>query len=151
MRSDSMICWNYGSWTALQNLQGLGISVDLSVSAIASKLKELVATEWLGENSDEYQEFLTHSQLHEQAALLQQLSANLPSDIMDLVILAVSHQLQLPVVLFTSLKNLPITIQLPTHSVMSHSDPVLIAYTPQGHRKQYGCFRNHGRSFFSEC
>ena len=83
--------------------------------------------EWLGENSEQYQEFLTRAQLEQQAALLQQCSGNMPSNVGDLAIVAISNQLQMPVVLFTSMKNLPIIIQLPTHLALSIPDPVLVA------------------------
>ena len=45
-------------YIAYHNLKKLGISADLSVSQIVGKLKGFVAAEWLGENSDEYQDFL---------------------------------------------------------------------------------------------
>ena len=55
-------------------------------------------------------------------------SSIVSSDLTDLTIQAISNQLQISVVLFTSLKNLPISILFPTHSVMLSPDPVLVAY-----------------------
>ena len=82
--------------------------------------------EWLGENSEDYQEFLTYSQLQEQATLLQ--SGSRLSEIGDLVILALSNLLMIPIVLFTSAKNMPIAIQLPTQSTVVNLDPVIVAH-----------------------
>lgn len=95
-------------------------------SQVTCQLKRLVFAEWLGENSEDYQEFLTYTQLQEQASLLQDGSRS--SEIGDLVILALSNVMKIPIVLFTSAKNMPIAIQLPTQSTVFNIDPVLVAY-----------------------
>ena len=93
---------------------------------VTCQLKRLVIAEWLGENSEDYQEFLTYTQLQEQATLLQ--SGSRLSEIGDLVILALSNLLMIPIVLFTSAKNMPIAIQLPTQSTIVNLDPVIVAH-----------------------
>jgi hypothetical protein len=100
--------------------------------AIAT-LRSLVVAEWLGEFTIEYQGFMTRNQLQEQAAISLD-GGEFAPDVGDLVISAISNILMIPVIILTSVKNIPVVIQHPTHSETLNVDPVFVAYN------QCGCY-----------
>jgi hypothetical protein len=113
--------------------ESAGITAEPTISEIMTTLKRLVADQWLGDNSEAYQEFLTSAQLHDQAAMLLQ-SGTFSSDIEDLAKTALSNCLKM---LFTSAEKMPLLMQLPTYCDMVTPNPVLVAYAQ---KKPAGCF-----------
>lgn len=69
-------------------------------------LRELVVREWLGEHSDSYQSFLTGQQLQAEADRFLEMG-QYSGDVGDLVLLAVSNILRIPIVIFTSIQTYP--------------------------------------------
>ena len=94
-------------------------------------LWELVVQEWLGEKSDSYQSFLTGQQLQREANHFLEMG-EYPGDVGDLVLMAVSNILKIPIVIFTSIQNLPIIIQHPTTHGAIHAQPIFLTYQQHG-------------------
>jgi hypothetical protein len=86
-------------------LQRLGCSSETDVKDLARVLRQATVAEWLGENSQHYQSFLTHDQLREQAQRFLR-DGEYCSDIGDLVLPALVNTLSLPITVFTSLTNI---------------------------------------------
>ena len=76
-------------------------------------------------------EFMTGNQLQEQASDFLH-SGEFASNVGDLVIAAISNILKAPIVVFTSVKNMPVVIQHPTHSPTLNMDPIFLAYNQFG-------------------
>lgn len=114
-----------------QIVSKIGINVQESLAQIASGLRKCVVKEWLGEQSQSYQVFMSEGQLQSQAEeFLQDGAYSL--DIGDLAIAALSNMLQTPLILFTSRPNQPLHIQYPTHSPMLNPNPICLAYLQFG-------------------
>ena len=110
-----------------QIVSKIGINVQESLAQIASGLRKCVVKEWLGEQSQSYQVFMSEGQLQSQAEeFLQDGAYSL--DIGDLAIAALSNMLQTPLILFTSRPNQPLHIQYPTNSPMLNPNPICLAY-----------------------
>lgn len=71
-------------------LERLGCSTQANVRELAMALRQATVTEWLGENSNVYQSFLTHSQLREQAQRFMQ-DGEYSGDIGDLILPALAN------------------------------------------------------------
>ena len=110
----------------------VGVDKWQSVAEMAEILRKLVVDEWLGENSNEYWGFIgTQEGLERQAKEFLE-SGEFASDIGDLVIAAISNALKTPIVVFTSVGNMPTLIQYPTNSQVSDPDPIYLAYLQHG-------------------
>ena len=109
-------------------LQRLGISSQTDVKELSRVLRQATVAEWLGENSQHYQSFLTHDQLCEQAQRFLR-DGEYCGDIGDLVLPALVNTFSLPVIMvFTSAENMHILTLLPITSIPSDSHPLFIAY-----------------------
>ena len=111
--------------------QCCGIDIKNPFDMIITTLRSLIVAEWLGEYSNEYKEFMTGNQLQEQASDFLH-SGEFASNVGDLVIAAISNILKAPIVVFTSVKNMPVVIQHPTHSPTLNMDPIFLAYNQFG-------------------
>lgn len=85
-------------------------------------LRKAIVQEWLGERSESYQSFLTGQQLQAEADQFLRMG-EFSGDVGDLVLLALSHVLQMPIVVFTLIQNLPIIVQHPTTDSLIHANP----------------------------
>ena len=118
-------------------LQRLGCSSQTDVKELARVLRQATVTEWLGENSQYYQSFLTHDQLREQAQRFLA-DGEYCGDLGDLVLPALVNALSLPITVFTSAENMPVLMLLlmllPISSIPYDSHPLFIAYNQDGSR-----------------
>lgn len=113
-------------------LERLGIDVSSdSVQHIAKLLRRAVVTEWLGEHSTEYTGFLASAQLEKEAQTFLN-SGEFAGELGDLVVSALSNVLQSPIVLFTSIANLPILVVTPSHTIMENPQPIHLSFTQYG-------------------
>ena len=94
-------------------------------------LRQLVASEWMGPNSDEYQSFLSSAQLLTEAPRFLQRGVHC-GELGDLVITAMANALKIPIVVFTSAPNFPLTTVMPTYSMAATSEPIYVALTQCG-------------------
>lgn len=69
-------------------------------------LRKAVVQEWLGEHSESYQSFLTGQQLQAEADRFLRMG-EFSGDMGNLMLLALSNIPQMPIVVFTSIQNLP--------------------------------------------
>ena len=115
-----------------QIVSKIGINVQESLTQIASGLRKCVVKEWLGEQSQSYQVFMSEGQLQSQAEEFLQDGAYSLDIGGDLAIAALTNMLQTPLILFTSRPNQPLHIQYPTHSPMLNLNPICLAYLQFG-------------------
>jgi hypothetical protein len=102
-----------------------------NVSIVAKALRRAVVNEWTGDHSYEYTGFLSHTQIEEQGQQFLA-SGEFSGELGDLVIAALSNILHSPIVLFTSIPNLPVLVLSPSHEVMLNPQPIHLAFTQQG-------------------
>lgn len=124
---------------AIQDFLQQSCEVDINQEAtedVIAALRQLVVDEWLGEFSEEYQSFFTSGQLKDQAKAFL-CSGEFASDIGDLVITALSNIFRIPIIVLTSVQNMPIVIQHPTHSSVLNMDPIFLAYNQYGSGHYY--------------
>ena len=84
----------------------MGISSQTDIKELSRVLRQATVAEWLGENSQHYQSFLTHDQLCEQAQRFHR-DGEYCGDIGDLVLPALVNTLSLPVMVFTLQRTCP--------------------------------------------
>ena len=121
-----------GNDSICQVLSSLGINLtSQSTAEVITALRKAVVDEWLGDNSKEYQSFLTYAQLEKEACRFLK-SGEFAGEIGDLVITALAHVLQSPIVLFTSIDGLPIVVIMPTQSPVANIHPLFMAYNQYG-------------------
>ena len=114
------------------HLQSLGIQVhEDSVQDIIKKLRKAVVDELLGNNTAEYQSFLSHEQLSTQAQRFLK-DGKFMGEVGDLMIKALCNVLQTPIILFTSVKGLPIIVSTPTHNPLKEVEFIYLAYNQYG-------------------
>ena len=115
-------------------LQQMAQVVDMQHSPvnIATVLRQLVVDEWLGEHSNEYWGFIGSAEGLQRQATQFAKSGEFASDIGDLVLAALSNILNIPIVVFTSVENMPIIVQYPSYSSISTPDPIYLAYLQHG-------------------
>ena len=113
-------------------MQSLGIQVhEDSVQDIIKKLRKAVVDELLGNNTAEYQSFLSHEQLSTQAQRFLK-DGEFMGEVGDLMIKALCNVLQTPIILFTSVKGLPIIVSTPTHNPLKEVEFIYLAYNQYG-------------------
>lgn len=114
------------------HLQSLGIQVcEDGVPNIIKKLRKSVVDELLGSNTTEYQSFLSHEQLPTQAQRFLR-DGEFMGEIGDLMVKALCNVLQTPIILFTSVKDMPIIVCTPTHNPLKEVDFIYLAYNQYG-------------------
>ena len=102
-----------------------------SIPEIVSILRKAVVNEWLGENTGDYQSFLTSDRLQEQAQAFLN-SGMFAGDIGDLVVRALTNVLKSPIVVFTSMENMPTIVITPPHVAIANTHPLHIAFNAHG-------------------
>ena len=98
---------------------------------IVCLLRKAVVDEWLGDNTGNYQAFLTSDQLHKQARSFLK-NGTFAGDIGDLVVQALANVLKSPIVVFTSVENMPTIVITPPHVVIENAQPLHLAYNAHG-------------------
>lgn len=101
------------------------------IADVVQTLRKAVVEEWLGENTGSYQSFLTSDQLHEQAQSFLN-SGTFAGDIGDLVVRALANVLKIPIVVFTSVENMPTIVVTPPNVVTENVQPLHLAYNAHG-------------------
>jgi hypothetical protein len=104
---------------------------DTSIEQIVPHLRQALVAEWSGPNSAEYQNFLAATQLLVEAPRFLQKGV-FCCELGDLVITALANVLRIPIVVFTSVQNFPMTTIVPTYNVAGTSEPICIALTQYG-------------------
>lgn len=121
------------------------ISIDPTEQPIADvvrTLRKAVVEEWLGENTGSYQSFLTSDQLHEQAQSFLN-SGTFAGDIGDLVVRALANALKVPIVVFTSVENMPTIVVTPPNVVTENVQPLHLATMLMGLATMMLLFGSH--------
>lgn len=101
----------------------------LEISEIAKELRLLVVKEWLGENSEYYQGFVTADIAKHAHQYLE--SGEFAGDLGDLMILTLSNILHIPITIFSNIPNLGVICITPTTGVDS-TVPLYVAYNNYG-------------------
>ena len=109
-------------------MERLGINRSDSIHRIVELLRQAVVAEWLGEYSHEYTSFLAPAQLEREAERFL-LSGEFSGDLGDLVVTALSNVLHSPIILFTSIDNLPLLVVTPTNTIMENPQPIHLTFT----------------------
>ena len=99
-------------------------------SDMTLSLRRLVVEEWLGENCEDYQSFLTHANLQVEALKFLQPGV-FSGEMGDLVIKAVANIIQTPIVLFTSAIALPVVVVMPRNAPLNDA-PIFVAFNQHG-------------------
>ena len=121
-----------GNRIPIQYTKNLSIDSNTqSIPEIVSILRKAVVNEWLGENTGDYQSFLTSDQLEEQAQVFLN-SGTFAGDIGDLVVQALTNVLKSPIVVFTSMENVPTIVLTPPHVAIANTQPLHIAFNAHG-------------------
>ena len=111
-------------------LTELGIpTCDFNVTSISTNLRSLVVKEWLGDNADYYQGFVT-SDIRSQAELYLS-SGEFAGNLGDLIVVTLSNILHIPITIFTSIQNLPVICITPLSEVETVV-PLYLTYTHTG-------------------
>ena len=114
------------------HLQSLEIQIhENTIEDIVKKLRKAVVDELLGNETDEYQSFLSHEQLSMQAQRFLR-NGEFMGEIGDLMVKALCNILQTPIILFTSVKDLPIIVCTPTHSPLKEVEFIYLTYNQYG-------------------
>lgn len=110
-------------------LKSIGISTEMSNEDKINVLRQLIVQEFTGPNRHLYEPFMitstTDSYDTEAQKFLQQ--GHYDSELGNCVPLAMSNILQIPLVIFTSMENYPITQVIPRTRVLSEV-PIYLAY-----------------------
>ena len=135
-------CFFHSIVFGLQQLAGKGNSHAASIlqavnlqahspSQRAQYLRKLVVTEWTGPNSDQYQSFLGPTQIADEALRFLQPGVH-GGELGDLVVIAMTNALCIPIMVFTSATNFPVATILPTYNVAATAEPIKVALTQCG-------------------
>ena len=131
-------CFFYSAAVALLNLEKdgscspfletIGIKPDVSISDVASKLRELLVIEWTT-HPERYQAFLS-TPLENEAQLFLQ-SGYFFGELGNTMPLALANLLSSPLLIFTSLQTMPVLLITP--SVIQHATPrIHLAFNHHG-------------------
>ena len=116
---------------ALTILRTASSSSTSATEHLVPHLRQLMVSEWMGPNSDEYQSFLASAQLLAEAPRFLQHGVHC-GELGDLVITAMANALKIPIVVFTSAANFPLTTVMPTYNMAATSEPIYVALTQCG-------------------
>ena len=100
-----------------------------SISQLAKELRLLVVQEWLGENSEYYQGFVTVDIAKHAHQYLD--SGEFDGDLGDLMVLTLSNILHVPITIFSNIPNLGLVCISPTTDVHS-TIPLYLTYNNYG-------------------
>ncbi len=113
----------------LNSLARIGITNDnLNIADISRLLRRLMVVEWLGDNSDYYQKFVSFDIRDRATTFLNQ--GQFAGDLGDLMIVTLSNILYIPIVIFTSNPGLPVICITRTTCIES-VEPLYLAYIHQ--------------------
>ena len=114
------------------HLQSLGLSQHVNNCDKISVLRQLIVEEFTGPNSHVYKPFLvTSTNAYDEEARKFKNPGHFDSELGNCVPLAMSNILQIPLVIFTSMENYPISHVIPRTSVLSEV-PIYLAYVHSG-------------------
>ena len=95
------------------------------------QLRQAMVYEWTGPNSAEYQSFLTSEEIITEAPRFLE-RGNYCGEMGDLVVTALANALRIPIVLFTSAANFPLTTIMPSYATAATEEPIYLALTQYG-------------------
>lgn len=111
-------------------LKSIGISIEIPDKDKINVLRRLIVQEFMGPNRHVYEPFLITSTTDSYDAEAQKFleSGHYDSELGNCVPLAMSNILQVPLVIFTSMENYPITHVIPRTRVLSEV-PIYLAFS----------------------
>ena len=107
----------------------IGIDQNFDALLISQILRKLVVQEWLGENSEYYQKFVTFDIRDRAEQYLN--SGEFAGDLGDLIVVTLANILHLPIAVFTNIPNLSILCIVPQFGVTS-TKPLFLTYNCNG-------------------
>lgn len=114
------------------HLKSIGLSRDMPENEKVIVLRRLIVEEFFGQNRHFYEPFLvTSTDFYEKEAQKFLEPGSYDSELRNCIPLAISNILQLPIVIFTSMENYPVTHVIPRGHVLSEV-PLYLAYDHSG-------------------
>ena len=114
------------------HLKSIGLSRDMPENEKVIVLRRLIVEEFFGQNRHVYEPFLvTSTDFYEKEAQKFLEPGFYDSELGNCIPLAISNILQLPIVIFTSMENYPVTHVIPRGRVLSEV-PLYLAYDHSG-------------------
>lgn len=114
------------------HLKLIGLSRDMPENEKVIVLRRLIVEEFFGQNRHVYEPFLvTSTDFYEKEAQKFQEPGFYDSELGNCIPLAMSNILQMPIVIFTSMENYPVTHVIPRGRVLSEV-PLYLAYDHSG-------------------
>ena len=112
-------------------IQCLDCEQQISVTELAHILRQSVVNEWQGENKHTYQSFLTQTQIEKEAERFSR-SGQFSGEVGDLVLTAMCNVLKTPIVVFSSISDVPVIVITPTTGTATTSETIHLAYSQYG-------------------
>lgn len=114
------------------HLKSIGLSRDMPENEKVIVLRRLIVEEFFGQNRHVYEPFrVTSTDFYEKEAQKFQEPGFYDSELGNCIPLAMSNILQMPIVIFTSMENYPVTHVIPRGRVLSEV-PLYLAYDHSG-------------------
>ena len=109
----------------------MGLSGDMEITELARALRSLIVEEWTGPNAEEYMNFIEEDVDFHLEAQKYRSEGFFLGPLGDLMPMAMSNVLNLPLCIITSESHTPVISVCPLRTV-SGSVPVMLAYTSSG-------------------
>lgn len=104
--------------------------MNLDEEQATSTLRTLTVSEWQGERRNHYERFIVTDNFDEEVEKFKQMG-HFASDLGNLMVLAMSNVLKMPIVIFSSLENFP-TIPVLPREQLSGTPPLFVSYNAAG-------------------
>ena len=115
-----------------KRLETLGMTASLSQREIVQTLSRLLVEKWLGQRRNEYEPFVSISGFSYELQAREFLTeGHFDSEIGNAMVLAVSNILQIPLITFSTMENLPVLTSIPTTKTVFEI-PLYLAFTHAG-------------------
>ena len=115
----------------VNHLSSLGLTADMEITELANALRELVVEEWTGPNAEEYMNFIDSEVNFYSEVSKYRTPGYFHGPLGDLMPIAMSNVLNLPMCIITSESHTPVISICPRQAVTG-SVPIMLAYTSSG-------------------
>lgn len=115
----------------VNHLNSMGLSADMAITELARVLRALIVEEWTGPNAEEYMNFIEEDVDFNLEAKKYRSEGLFHDPLEDLMPMAMSNVLNLPLCISTSESHTPVISVCPLRTV-SGSVPIMLAYTSSG-------------------
>lgn len=112
----------------VNQLSSLGLTADMEITELANALRELVVEEWTGPNAEEYMNFIDSEVNFYSEVSKYRTPGYFHGPLGDLMPIAMSNILNLPMCIITSESHTPVISICPRQAVTG-SVPIMLAYT----------------------